>query len=73
MHPEGRLLLVEMVIPPGDGPHPGKLLDLMMLVGPGGRERTEEEYAALLGRAGLRLARVVPTEDAVSVIEARIA
>jgi hypothetical protein len=73
MRPESRLLIVEMVIPPGDGPHPGKLLDLMMLVGPGGRERTEQEYAELLERAGLRLARVVPTESAVSIVEARIA
>ena len=73
MHAGSRLLIVEMVIPPGDGPHPGKLLDLMMLVGPGGRERTEQEYADLLARAGLRLARVVPTASAVSVLEARIA
>ena len=71
MGPESRLLIIEMVLPEGDAPHPGKLLDLMMLVGPGGRERTEAEYAALLGEAGLRLARVVPTESAVSVVEAR--
>src|SRR5262249_11122280 len=72
MAPSGRLLIIEMVLPAGDAPHPGKMLDLMMLVGPGGRERTEPEYAALLGKAGLRLTRVVPTESAVSVVEARI-
>lgn len=70
MHPGGRLLLIEMVLPPGNTPHPGKVLDMMMLVGPGGQERTEQEYAALLGKAGFRLARVVPTESAVSVVEA---
>jgi hypothetical protein len=67
-----RLLIIEMVLPPGNTPHPGKLLDLMMLVGPGGRERTEQEYAALLAKAGLRLTRVVPTESSASVVEARL-
>jgi hypothetical protein len=73
MRPTSRLLLVEMVLPPADTPHPGKMLDLMMLVGPGGQERTEEEYAALLGKADLRLRRVVPTQSPVSVVEATIA
>src|SRR4029450_8362303 len=63
MAPNGRLLIVEMVLPPGDAPHPGKLLDIMMLLGPGGEERTEAEYAELLGKAGFRLERVVPTES----------
>ena len=71
MKPESRLLIIEMVLPPGDAPHPGKLLDMMMLVGPGGQERTAEEYGALLAKAGFRLERVVPTESAVSVVEAR--
>ncbi|MBC8107216.1 MAG: methyltransferase [Anaerolineae bacterium] len=72
MNPDSRLLIIEMVLPEGNAPHPGKMLDLMMLVGPGGRERTEQEYAALLGKAGLRLTRVVPTESAVSVVEAKL-
>jgi hypothetical protein len=67
---DARLLLVEMVIPPGDAPHPAKMLDMLMLILTGGRERTEEEYADLLGRAGFRLLRVVPTASPVSVIEA---
>jgi hypothetical protein len=70
MSPTGRLLIIEMVLPPGDTPHPGKMLDLMMLVGPGGQERTEQEYVALLARAGFRLTRVVPTNSPVSVVEA---
>jgi hypothetical protein len=41
-----------------------------MLVGPGGQERTAQEYEALLGKAGFRVLRVVPTESAVSIIEA---
>ncbi|MCW1921750.1 acetylserotonin O-methyltransferase [Luteolibacter arcticus] len=73
MHPGSRLLLIEMVLPAGNTPHPGKMLDMMMLVGPGGQERTEPEYAALLAKAGLQLKRVVPTASPVSVVEARIA
>jgi hypothetical protein len=69
MKPGSRLLLIEMVLPPGDALHPGKMLDMMMLVGPGGRERTEQEYGTLLGQAGFRVTRVVPTESAVSVVE----
>lgn len=70
MNPDGKLLLVEMVLPQGDVFHPGKLLDIMMLVGPGGQERTPPEYEALLTKAGFRMTRVVPTPSAVSVVEA---
>lgn len=69
MNNRGRLLLIEMVIPPGNVPHPGKMLDLVMLAIPGGRERTEEEYAALFAKAGLELTRIVPTSSPVSVVE----
>ncbi len=70
MKPGSRLLLVEMVLPEEDVPHPGKMLDIVMLVVPGGRERTAPEYADLLGKAGFRVQRVVPTESPVSVVEA---
>jgi hypothetical protein len=73
MKPNGRLLIVEMVLPDGDTPHPGKMLDMVMLVLPGGQERTESEYSSLFGKAGFRLVRVVPTESAVSVVEAVLA
>jgi O-methyltransferase domain len=73
MSAKSRLLIIEMVLPAGDTPHPGKMLDMMMLVGPGGQERTEQEYGTLLDKAGLRLTRVVPTESPVSVVEAGLA
>ena len=63
-------MIIEMVLPAGDTPHPGKMLDMMILVGPGGQERTEQEYGELLGKAGLALTRVVPSESPVSVVEA---
>jgi SAM-dependent methyltransferase len=71
MGPNGRLLLVEGVIPPGNDPCFGKLLDLMMLASPGGKERTEEEYRTLYEAAGFRLTRIVPTAAEVSVIEGK--
>ena len=67
--PGAKLVLVEMVIPPGNGPSPGKLLDLEMLVIASGKERTEAEYADLLAGAGWKLTRVVPTKSPTSVIE----
>ena len=69
MKPDGRLLIVEMVLPEDDTPHPGKMLDMMMLVGPGGQERTPSEYERILRPAGFDLARVVPTQSAVSIVE----
>ena len=66
----GRLLLVEAVLPPGDAPHPAKVLDLVMLTVAGGRERSEAEYATLLAAGGFTLTRVVPTASQASVIEA---
>jgi hypothetical protein len=73
MEPGDRLLIVEMVMPPGDEPHPARLLDMVMLLVTGGMERTEREYAELLDRAGFTLNRVIPTQSPVSVIEASLA
>lgn len=70
MKSSSRLLIVETVLPAGDAPHPGKLLDIAMLVMPGGQERTAEEYVALLSKVGFRLARIVATRSSVSVVEA---
>jgi hypothetical protein len=70
MKPGGKLLIVEMVLPETDEPHMGKMLDMMMMLVPGGEERTPSEYAALLEPNGFRMERVVPTNSAVSVVEA---
>ena len=70
MADDGRVLIVEPVLPEGNTPHYGKLLDLEMLLFTGGKERTTREYAELLDAAGLRLTRVVPTKTPLSVVEA---
>jgi hypothetical protein len=67
----GRLLVVEVIIPPNNDPHYGKYLDLNMLVLYTGRERTEAEYRKLLEATGFALAQVVATASEVSVIEGR--
>ena len=75
MQPGGRVLIVDRVMPdvvePGPAAQANHLLDLtMMLRTPGGRERTATEFTALLGAAGLRLARIIPTPLPDSIIEA---
>lgn len=67
---DGKLLIVEMVLPEGDTPHFGKMTDMVMLVAPGGQERTAEEYRELLEKADFRLTSVVATGSDVSVVEA---
>lgn len=70
MKPGGRVLLIEAVITPANEQDFGKLLDIEMLVSPGGKERTAVEYRDLFARAGLSLARIVKTKSPYSVIEA---
>jgi len=65
-----RLLVVEKVIPPGNGPFADKLTDITMLLVTRGRERTAKEYRALLADAGFTVTRIVPTRSPASVIEA---
>jgi hypothetical protein len=68
----GRLLVIEVLNPPGDTPHYGKFVDLQMLViTKGGRERTQAEYRELFASAGFTLSRVVPTGSDVCLIEGR--
>jgi hypothetical protein len=69
--PHGRVLVCEMVVTDEPGPTPAKLLDIEMLVMTvGGKERTQDEFAALFASSGLRLKRIVPTERPICVIEA---
>lgn len=66
----GRVVLIEMVVPPGPEPHPSKSIDLILLSLLGGMERSEEQFTSLLGDSGLRLRRIVPTPTPYSFIEA---
>lgn len=65
----GKLLLVEMVVPPGNEPHFAKIQDLEMMLSPGGLERTAGEFRQLFAAAGFELTRIIPTASPMSVIE----
>jgi hypothetical protein len=67
----GRVILLESVIPAGNEPEMGKIIDLEMLLMPGGRERTEAEFRTLFAGAGFELTRIVRTQSALSVVEAK--
>ena len=69
--PNGRLILLEAVVAGPNQPDLGKLIDLEMMLLPGGRERTADEFAQLMARAGFELTRVVPTESMLAVVEGR--
>jgi hypothetical protein len=66
----GRVILVETVLQQGNQPDLGKLIDLEMLMMPGGRERSAAEFGALFKAAGLQLTRVVATKGPLSLVEA---
>jgi hypothetical protein len=69
--PQGsRLLIIESVLPEGNSFNPGKMLDISMLTLTPGQERSEHEYRALLEKANFKLNRVIPTNSAVSIMEA---
>ena len=70
MASQGKVLLLERVLPAGREPHPGLIADINMMVMVGGRERTEDQFRELFAQAGLKLTRIIPTESRVSMIEA---
>jgi len=67
---QGTLLLVERIVPARGQQDPATVLvDLQMLALTGGRERSEDEYRALLAAAGFTLTRVIRTRSRFSLIE----
>lgn len=61
--PGARLYVLDDVIAEGNAPHPAKLLDLQMLIvsgRDGGKERTHEEWRALLDAGGFVMKGVTP-------------
>jgi hypothetical protein len=70
METSAKLLLVEQVVAPRNEGPATKFSDLNMLVLPGGRERTAEEFAQILEASGYRLSSVAaPGPDTYCVIE----
>jgi precorrin-6B methylase 2 len=68
-----RLVIIDMVVPEGDAPHPTKMIDITMLGMLGGRQRSESEWRRLLGDGGFALQRVVTGSGSYSALEATLA
>lgn len=70
MSRDGKVLVIEMLMPSGNEPSPARSFDMLMLLNqPGGSIRTEADFRELFARAGLRLSRVVPTASPNSILE----
>lgn len=70
---DGRILIIEMVLPEKPSPHPGFMMDMNLLaLTPGGRQRTRADFRLLLNKAGLTLIKVHRTDSPLRVLEARI-
>jgi len=67
---KGKVILLESVIAAGGQPDLGKFIDIEMLLFPGGRERTADEFKSLFERSGFHMTKIVPTKSPLSVIEA---
>lgn len=69
MRADARLLVIELLIPPGNGRSYAKSQDVNMLANLGGREHTEAEYRALFAAAGFDLSRTIPAQSELHVVE----
>lgn len=68
--PGAQLVIIELIIPDGDGPHFAKVIDLTMLGIVTGRERTQAEFESLLATAGFTIDQVHHTASPYSLITA---
>ena len=70
----GKLLLIERIMPERlemlSAHQALARIDLTMLIGPGGRERTESEFRSLLSMAGFQVSRIIPAGQSMNIIEA---
>jgi hypothetical protein len=61
--PEGRIFIVEHIVPGPSESHFSKLFDIHMMCWGSGRERTEKEYASLLEASGWRFVAMSRIQD----------
>jgi hypothetical protein len=71
--PRATLLLIEQIVPDGDGPNWTKLLDIHMMAFFAARQRTRQEYEGLLRQGGFAFRREIETNAGISLIEATVA
>ena len=73
LEPGGKLIVCEMLVTGGPDSLPARIMDIEMLIGTGGRERTEGEFARLFQDSGLQLARVIETPTPLRILEVALA
>lgn len=69
VNPGGKLLVADSVIQPGNEFSFGKIMDIQMMIFPGGLERTQDQFRDLLAASGWRLNRIIPTAAPESIVE----
>ena len=67
----GKLLIVDCVVPAGNAPSLSKDMDITMLTFPGGQERTEAQFRSLLKASGFELKSITPTTTMINVVEGK--
>ncbi len=70
MYSHSKLLVIERILPDNPGPDWTKTLDIHMLALFGGKQRTRNEYEALLNLAGFSMECEIDTAAEVSILEA---
>eukprot|EP00775_Hariotina_reticulata_P003453 gene3453-3724_t len=72
MPPGATLVNFDRLMPTGDGRHPAKLMDVIMMAMCTGKERTSEQWHDLLGAAGFEIVDIVesPTMAAIAAVVA---
>ena len=70
MPDDGKVLIIETIVPEGNQPHFSKIIDLEMLISPGGIERTPSEFEKLLADSGFKMTRIIPTQGLMGIVEA---
>lgn len=71
MRPDSRLLIIEVVLQPGDRSIYANCMDILMLAVTGGKERNLDSFTQMLDHCGFTLERIYPTATEFSILEAR--
>jgi len=69
MTSDGRLLVIQAIVPSGNAPARIKVSDILHLVSGGGQERTEAEYRSLFDASSFSLVKTHPVSSAFSILE----
>jgi hypothetical protein len=72
MRSKSKVLVIDPMLPNGTERHYNRLTDLLMMVVPGGRCRSEAEFRELFDAAGMSVTRVIATGTSNFILEGMI-